>query len=103
MHGQHLSRLNWTVGLAVFFSLVLLAAPSVLADSGAAFISQPGRVQHPPVIPWLGGPATSLEFSGAPTQTLAGASVALTVTLRDSVGDIATEYTGTLQFSSSDP
>ena len=44
-----------------------------------------------------------LEISGTPTQTVAGASLALTITLRDSVGDIATEYTGTMALASSDP
>ncbi|CAG0932489.1 partial Serine-aspartate repeat-containing protein D, partial [Thermoflexales bacterium] len=51
----------------------------------------------------LPGPAATLELSSVPTQTVAGASLALTVTLRDGLGDIATEYTGTVQFSSSDP
>jgi hypothetical protein len=101
MHRQPLSRLTWTFGLAVLFAVILVTAPSVFADSGAVFISHPDR--SPGAIPWQAGPATMLQISGAPTQTVAGASIALTVTLRDSAWDIATEYTGTVQFSSSDP
>ncbi|CAG0936102.1 partial Serine-aspartate repeat-containing protein D, partial [Thermoflexales bacterium] len=103
MHRQYLPRLNWAIGLAVLFSIILVTAPAVFADAGAVSVSYPQRSQRPRAIPWQAGPATSLEISGAPTQTLASASIALTITLRDGIGDIATEYTGTLQFSSSDP
>src|SRR5512143_925424 len=104
MPKQPLPRLTWTIGLTVLFSIILLTAPAVFADSGAVFISPAEEdSQRPRAIPWRVGPATALEIGGVPTQTVAGASLALTVTLRDGVGDIATEYTGTVTFASSDP
>ena len=99
---HRLSSLSRSAGLAIFFLLIVIAAPSVLADSGAAFLSQPDRATRPIAAPQLAGPAISMDLSGAPAQTNAGASLALTVTLRDSLGDVATGYTGTVAFASSD-
>jgi hypothetical protein len=44
---------------------------------------------------------TSFAVSGYPTTT-AGVSNTFTVTVRDSIGQVATGYTGTVSFSSSD-
>jgi uncharacterized delta-60 repeat protein len=47
--------------------------------------------------------AASLAVSGFPSPTTAGVAQTLTVTLRDPYGNVATGYTGTVHFSSSDP
>jgi hypothetical protein len=44
-----------------------------------------------------------LVLSGFPTSTTAGTSQTFTVTLKDAYGNIATGYTGTIHFTSSDP
>ncbi len=46
--------------------------------------------------------ASTLSVSGFPTSTTAGVSHNFTVTLRDPYGNIATGYTGTVHFASSD-
>jgi hypothetical protein len=46
--------------------------------------------------------AVSLAVSGFPATTTAGVAQPLTVTLRDAYGNVATGYTGTIRFSSSD-
>ena len=47
--------------------------------------------------------AATLELVGVPPQSTAGSAHALTVTARDPFGNVATGYTGTVQFSSTDP
>jgi subtilisin-like proprotein convertase family protein len=47
--------------------------------------------------------ATSLAVGGFPTSTTAGSAGSFTVTARDASGNVATGYTGTVHFSSSDP
>jgi subtilisin-like proprotein convertase family protein len=47
--------------------------------------------------------ASSLKVSGFPSATTAGQTSSFTVTARDASGNIATGYTGTVHFSSSDP
>jgi fibronectin type 3 domain-containing protein len=47
--------------------------------------------------------ASRIVFSGSPSSTVAGTSLPITVTLYDPNGNVATNYTGTIQFSSSDP
>jgi hypothetical protein len=47
--------------------------------------------------------AASVQLAGFPTATTAGVAQAFTVTLRDAFGNVATGYTGTVAFSSSDP
>ncbi len=49
-----------------------------------------------------GAAAGSLKLTGFPTTETAGAAETFTVTAYDAYGNIATGYTGTLQFSSSD-
>jgi hypothetical protein len=46
--------------------------------------------------------ASSLSISGFPTTDTAGTSNSFTVTAYDPYGNVATGYTGTIQFSSSD-
>jgi hypothetical protein len=46
--------------------------------------------------------AATLSVAGFPSSTTAGASQTFTVTARDSSGNIATGYTGTVHFTSSD-
>jgi hypothetical protein len=47
--------------------------------------------------------ATTLILAGFPTTTTAGVSGTATVTARDAFGNVATGYTGTVHFTSSDP
>ena len=46
--------------------------------------------------------ATSLIVSGYPSPTTAGASHSFSVTAKDAYGNVATGYTGTVHFTSSD-
>jgi hypothetical protein len=46
--------------------------------------------------------AASFSFSGLPTSATAGQSVTFTLTARDLFGNVATGYTGTVHFTSSD-
>jgi streptogramin lyase len=47
--------------------------------------------------------ASSLAAAGFPSSVTAGGSGAITVTLKDAYGNVATGYTGTVHISSSDP
>jgi subtilisin-like proprotein convertase family protein len=47
--------------------------------------------------------ASSLVVGGFPTSTTAGQAGSFTVTARDASGNVATGYTGTVHFTSSDP
>jgi hypothetical protein len=51
----------------------------------------------------LGGPATLFVLSGLPGGALAGATKAFTLIAKDAYGNVATGYTGTVAFTSSDP
>ena len=51
----------------------------------------------------IGGAAATLEVTGLSDPTPAGTPGAVTVTARDANGNIATGYTGTIAFTSSDP
>jgi uncharacterized delta-60 repeat protein len=46
--------------------------------------------------------ASTLSLAGFPSSTTAGVSHSVTVTVRDAFGNVATSYTGTVHFSSSD-
>ena len=46
--------------------------------------------------------ASTLEITGYPLTTTAGVSHTFTVTVLDAYGNVDTDYTGTVQFSSSD-
>ena len=50
----------------------------------------------------LSGPATTLTVSGFTSPTTAGAAHNATVTAQDAFGNVATGYTGTVHFTSSD-
>ncbi len=47
--------------------------------------------------------AASAQLTGFPTATTAGVAQTFTATLRDAFGNVASGYTGTVAFSSSDP
>jgi hypothetical protein len=49
------------------------------------------------------GPATTLMVMGLPSPVIAGTPGTITVTAKDSCGNVATGYRGTVHFSSSDP
>jgi uncharacterized repeat protein (TIGR03803 family) len=46
--------------------------------------------------------AASVSFSNVPSSTTAGSAFTLTLTAKDAYGNVATGYTGTVHFSSSD-
>jgi hypothetical protein len=48
-------------------------------------------------------PASQFVLSGLPSTTTAGVAQTVTVTAEDPYGNVATGYTGTVQFTSSDP
>ena len=50
----------------------------------------------------VSGQATTLAVTGYPSPTTSGASHAFTITAKDSAGNTATGYTGTVHFTSSD-
>lgn len=50
-----------------------------------------------------GGPVAELQITGTVTQTNAGVPFPLTVVALDAIGDVSTEYSGTVAFASSDP
>jgi hypothetical protein len=49
------------------------------------------------------GPAKALTLTGYPKTSTAGASESFVVTFKDAAGNVATGYTGTVQFASDDP
>jgi len=49
------------------------------------------------------GPAASLVLSGIPPATLSGTPLTVTVTAVDNHGNLATDFTGTVHFASTDP
>jgi photosystem II stability/assembly factor-like uncharacterized protein len=49
------------------------------------------------------GPAASLEVTASSSTGTAGSPLSFEVTARDSIGHVATGYTGTLHFTSNDP
>jgi hypothetical protein len=49
------------------------------------------------------GAAAAIQVAGFPTSTTAGVAQTFTVTIRDAFGNVATGYTGTVTFGSSDP
>ena len=52
----------------------------------------------------VNGPAVnSFSFSGMPSVTTAGVANSITITARDAQGNVATGYTGTIHFTTSDP
>ena len=50
-----------------------------------------------------GAAASSLVITDLPTITTAGSMLNMTITAYDANGDVATGYTGTVQFMSTDP
>ncbi|HEV8059517.1 MAG TPA: SBBP repeat-containing protein, partial [Gemmataceae bacterium] len=51
----------------------------------------------------VGPMVNSFAFSGMPSTTVAGTANSITITARDAQGNVATGYTGTIQFTTSDP
>jgi hypothetical protein len=66
---------------------------------GAILVKAPSAApaQTPPA------PAVAFSFSGLPSSAFIGQAVTFTLTAKDSSGNVATGYTGTVYFRSSDP
>jgi hypothetical protein len=84
-----------------------LSFPASLAQSGsqyrAVFTNRFGSaVSDAATLTVTAGPATTFVLSGMPPQVTAGDSNSVTVTAYDAYGDIATDYTGTVVFASTD-
>jgi len=85
------------------FNLTLWSAGTVsvgAADATTPSITGASTIQvNPPVASPL--PARTLTLSGFPTTTTAGTPQGFTLTALDATGNVATGYTGTVHFSSS--
>src|SRR5262249_45802492 len=58
--------------------------------------------ERQPVITVQPAPPSALRGNGFPSPTTAGAAHSVTVTALDAYGNVATSYTGTIHFTSSD-
>ncbi len=86
-------------GVATFSNLSINTAGTYTLDAKSGPLSQVPSSSF--VINPAG--ASSLVVSGFPTGTTAGATHSFTVTAYDTYGNVATGYTGTVSFESSDP
>lgn len=68
-----------------------------VVDSGAGAYT--GNLYGISVVP---GPPTDMSLGGYPQSTQAGSPVGVSVVLKDSYGNLATNYTGTVRWSSTD-
>jgi hypothetical protein len=68
-------------------------------NDGSLFVTQTDRIVR---VKFPAGPATSLRID-SPTSVLPGQPFVATVTALDADGRVATGYTGTVKFTSSDP
>jgi hypothetical protein len=87
-------------GVHTFTGLVLDTAGTqslTVRDSASSSITGSGSVAVSPAA------ASRLVISGFPSATTAGTAGKITVTARDAFGNVATGYTGTVHFTSSDP
>jgi hypothetical protein len=82
------------------FSATLLTAGAQSLTANDFFNGLPSGTQSVTVTP---AAAASFTVTGFPTATTAGVAHAFTVTARDAFGNVATGYTGTVAFTSSDP
>ena len=85
-------------GRHTFSGIVLTSAPAqgfTVTDLSSSSVTGSAVVQVTP------GPAASLDLS-TPDSAIAGSSFAATVTARDTYGNVATGYTGTVHFTSDD-
>ncbi len=86
-------------GRQTFTATLRTAGPQTItfSDTVIAVLTGTGSVSVSPAA------AASLTLAGLPTTTTAGVAQAFTVTLRDAFGNVASGYTGTVTFRSSDP
>jgi sugar lactone lactonase YvrE len=75
---------------------------TVSSDGSELFLSTPSGVRMID-LPAATGVASRLEVSGFPAFISAGTDGSFTVTARDLAGNVATSFTGTVHFSSTDP
>lgn len=76
-------------------TLETVGSQALIATTGFISGAQTGIMINP-------GPATKLEVTGFPAQTTAGTAGTVTVTIKDSSGNLATDFTGQVRFSSND-
>src|SRR5205085_11045691 len=87
-------------GHHTFSGVVLYTAGSqsvTAQDTGNAGLTVTGSTTVSP------GLAASFSLAGLPAAVASGEAHAVTLTVRDSFGNLATGYTGTVHFSSTDP
>ena len=80
-------------------------APTTAASYQFTASVKLGTATHPLTVPPVvvgPGPAASLAVTGLPTPSETGVPLPVTVTARDAYGNVATGYTGTVRFTSSD-
>jgi hypothetical protein len=78
-----------TAGLRTFTASTVPGDPISFQNSRTVFV--------------LPGPAAAFTLSGLASPVVAGQPASLTVTARDQFGNVATDYAGTVHFSSTDP
>lgn len=78
------------------FTLKTVGAQTITATAGSSSGSQVN-------ITVVAGAAASLALTGFPSPVVAGTAATLTVQARDSFGNFAPSYNGTVRFTSSDP
>jgi hypothetical protein len=93
------SSVNLTNGTAQFSVTFLTAGPQTITATDTATASDSGTDSDIKVNP---AAASTLIIGGFPSSTTAGVAGNLTVTLKDAYGNIATGYTGTVHFNSTD-
>jgi hypothetical protein len=86
-------------GSHTFTATLKTAGPQTITARDSS-VGTPTGAQTVSVTP---SAAASFQVAGFPAATTAGVAQSFTVTTRDAFGNVATGYTGTVAFSSSDP
>jgi hypothetical protein len=89
-----------TRGVGTFSVTLKTAGTQSITATDTAHASITGSESGITVLP---GAATHFVVSGFPSSDTAGVANTVTVTVEDAFGNVATGYTGTIHFSSSDP
>jgi hypothetical protein len=90
-------------GSHTFTATLKTAGPQTITVSDASTGTPPGTPTGTQATTVTPASAASYSVTGFPTTTTAGVAHAFTVAARDAFGNVATGYTGTATFTSSDP
>ena len=95
-------RYRLPVGQDVGNSTPMSAGMAAISANGAYFYLTTSTGIRVIPLPQATGIAASVNLTNYGTYVSSGSSASVTVTMRDPGGEVATNYTGTVQFSSSD-